>query len=503
MLHSGPSREKQKYWERRLWDLLEPIGLVDLLIMSWSIEAFRDGRTTAASKHTTLPGTSEEHAIGGKYFIPPWSIDAILNEKLALEPRSEHKDRYLNVSKWGGISRLLSVYSRLANVESIMDFDGNEILASMPRLLWPQYDWQLGFENTFRLARAWFVYVTPESRVAFWNKHSLGLDTFIKISFAVYAATSDYPTVRVSNLSDIGATPKQLILLRKIIGGTPKEHMKDSREIRDSGLPRDFRRSSIKERPLFTIESRLRSVILAPSRSHLLLRMTDGIYYDIVQDQNARRASGEQFEKLCFELMHHYTSINFDIEPEKDTSYGKSVDFFLRSKDSLLTFLIECKSRRIPQRVLTSPDPWGEYHDDFEDIVKGIVQVWRTYNEFTHSLPENTVGVVLQYDYWTIMGGAFLKKLFQEAHNVADDLLIPIKNRIPTALVGFADFENCLASYDYLDVRDAINESNTEKFFGYELSGVLDKITDKRNQKPNFDYRKLIRTRVPWWGEKP
>ena len=84
------------------------------------------------------------------------------------------------------------------------------------------------------------------------------------------------------------------------------------------------------------------------------------------------RASGEKFEDLSVRLVDHYCSTECEIEPERDTSYGKSADLFVYKRSSDLGIIVDCKSRRLPQRILTSPDPWRDFEEDFNDIIKVI-----------------------------------------------------------------------------------------------------------------------------------
>ncbi len=494
--------EKRRYWERRLWDLLGPLPVTDLLIMSWAIEAIRSGRTSSALRYAAIPGNPEEHKITGKYFIPPWSIDGVLNERLVMGAATCESNRRLDLKTWGGIAKLMNVYGGLANIEGVSDYDSNQIIAAIPRLFWPQYDWQLGFENIFRIARAWHVYATPEGSRAFAQKHTLDLEKFLKVAFAIYVSTESHPAVLTSYVASIGAARSEVLRVGKIIGGTLEKQAAFAKEIRNASVPRDFRRSVIKERPLFEVRDRQGPAFLVPSRAQFMLRVTDGLYYDIVQDGDARRSSGDRFEDLCRRLLEHYCSPSFEIEGERDTSYGKSADLFLLGNDSDLGFIVECKIRRLPQKVLTSPDPWRDCEKDFGDIIKGIVQIWRTNSELDSMLRKHMVGIVLQYDPWAVMGNAFVSELFERAHQMADNLSVPKNKRIPVALVGYADFERSLRSYDLSDVHDAVSKSVEEKFHGYELSGILSTVAEKGERKPNFDYSSLVKAAAPWWGEK-
>ncbi|MBE9638281.1 hypothetical protein IQ782_15615 [Salipiger pacificus] len=470
--------------------------------MAWAIEAFRTGRDQAALKHAALPGAPADHAIGGRLFVPPWSVDAVLNEKLVLGGAGGQPVRRLDLKAWGSIAKLLGTYNALANVESVKDIEDNKIVAALPRLFWPQYDWQIGYDNMFRLARAWHVYVTPEAREVFEAKYDIELDLFMKVVLAIYAGTEDSPGVSYARIEGVGASRAEIASVSRVIGSNFEGQMRYSVELRDSDLPRVFRRSVIKERPLFEYLARDGSKgFFVPSRECLLLRITDGLYYDIVSDPDARRVSGDKFEDLCFQLLEHFAGPENYVERERETSYGKSADLFLLDRNGEAGITVECKIRRIPQRVLTSPDPWRDCADAFDDIVKGIVQIWRTQAElYAISRPE-MVGVVLQYDPWTVMGNAFIQEIFVKAGDKADRLGIPKARRIPVALVGYAEFESCLRWYEIDAIREGIRLSVEEKYHGYQLSGIIEGFAAKSGPKDTFDYSEIAGRAVPWWGE--
>ena len=470
--------------------------------MSWAIEAMRDGVDEAARRHLHMPGNPADHQIGGKFFVPPWSIDATLREKLFLGPAEKDAKR-LNLRSWNGVAKLLNIYTSLSNAESVMDYSPNGVLAAMPRLFWPQYDWQLGTSNMFRLGRAWHVYATDEGKAAFSSKHGIDLETFLKVGFGIYAGSAEHPAIRPGYLSALGTTNTQLHQVRQIIGNTLKGHYEWAKNTSNPDIPRDFLRSVTKERPIFEVSDTKGRAYFVPSRSNLMLRITDGLYYDIVSDPDARRRSGEAFECLCLKMVQHYAGASRSVEPERKTSYGMSADILVEDNSTSTGLIIECKIRRIPQRVLTSPDPFEACADAFDDIVKGIVQIWRTYHELYSASPMNMGGVVLQYDPWTILGNAFVSKLFTSAHEKANELEIPTSDRIPVAMVGYSDFENLLRQYEYCDIFEAVCEWDTKKFHGWELAGVLSVKKRSKGIKSAFNYGELVTAAVPWWGESP
>ncbi|MFZ5962019.1 hypothetical protein ACOXXX_03630 [Thalassococcus sp. BH17M4-6] len=494
------SNEKRLYWERRLHDLLRPVPVEDILILSWAIEAMRDGRAEAARRRLKIPGNTSDHKIGGKFFVPPWSIDALIREKLLLGPAQNDAKR-LNLKLWNGAGRLLDVYTGLSNVESVMDYSPSEVLAAMPRLFWPQYDWQLGTSNLFRIGRAWHVYATPEGKAAFSTKHEIDLETFLKIGFGIYAGSAENPAIRSDSFAAIGVSKAELHQVRRVIGDTLKGHCEWAKDTNNPNLPRDFLPSVTKERPIFEISDTKGRVYCVPSRANLMLRLTDGLYYDIVSDPDARRRSGEAFEDLCFQVIRHYVDVTTSVQPERPTKYGMSADILVEDRSDLTGLIIECKIRRLPRRVLTSPNPFKDCADAFEDVIKGIVQIWRTHHEFYTGSTLNMAGVVLQYDPWTILGNAFVSKLFKSAHEKADTLEIPISDRISVALVGYSDFEHLLRNYQHSDIFEAVSDWDTEKFHGWSLVSVLKEKNIEKKLKSEFDYEKLLMEAVTWWGD--
>lgn len=492
------SNEKRTYWERRLHDLLRPVSAIDILIMSWAIEAMRDGREEAARRRLEILGSTNEHQIGGKFFVSPWSIDAVIREKLTLGP-PEGTGRYLNLKSWSAVAKLLNVYSGLSNAESVMDYSQSGVLAAMPRLFWPQYDWQIGTSNMFRIGRAWHVYGTDEGKAAFFAKHGVDLEVFLKIGFGVYAGSEEQPAVRPASLAALRVTNTQLHEVQQIIGNTLEGHYEWAQATGNPDIPREFLRSVTKERPIFEVFDSYGRAYCVPSRYGLMLRLTDGLYYDVVSDSNARRSSGKAFEELCLKMIRHYLSSDRSVEAERETTYGMSADILVEDVATATGLIIECKIRRLPQRVLTSPDPFKDCADAFDDIIKGIVQIWRTNHDLYSETPMKTAGVIIQYDPWTSMGNAFVSELFNAAQEKADKLGIPTCDRIPVAMVGYFDFDRLLQNYDYSDVFDAVCDWETD-FQGWELTGVLRNRKVEKKPKQAFDYDKLATAAVSWWG---
>lgn len=468
-------------------------------MLSWSIEAFRDGRTDTAKRYIALPGAPEDHDIPGRFFIPPWDLDALINEKFRLGVFERPHRKRLNLRSWDGIAKLYNAFHGLSNVESTMDFAPRGILAALPRMLWPQLDWQIGFENSERLGRAWYVYGTFEAKAAFREKYDLDLDTFLKCGFAVYAMTGDKPSCRMLPIPEWGISSSDMYRSCRIIGKTVPEHQAFSADVQNRKIPRVFNRSSVKEFPLVFGRQNGSDICIVPSRALLMLRITDGIYYDIVSDNNARRASGERFEILCESIARHYLSDDCNIEGERETSYGKSADIFVFHKYSDLSLIVECKARRLPQKVLVSPDPWIDAEDAFSDIIKAILQIWRSHNEFSPLDRKKIVGLIITYDAWSVMGQAFLSDLFAKSHAIADTNGIPESSRVTIKISSLFDFINCVHSYNFEYIHGAISLAINEKFDGYELFGILSEMDVPKNRKERFDFYSKAEESMPWW----
>jgi hypothetical protein len=496
----SPISSKRRYWEQRLWELLRPTPIHDLLVLSWSLDAFREGRVNAARRYVDFPGSPEEYQLPKRHFIPPWHVDAVINEKLRILDQSGSNGKRLNLAVWPGISKLMNTYNGLSNSESTMDFSPNGIFAAMPRLFWPQYDWQTGFENSQRVGRAWYTYSAPEAKAAFHAKHSLDLDTFLKSMFAIYAMTGHNTTADIMPIPELSVSAHEMYRSCQIIGMTINEHSDFAKLIYNTNIPRTFNRSSIKEYPVIIVPNGGRCIAVVPSRPFLMLRITDGLYYDIVSNDQAKNSTGRRFESLCLKLTKHHLDAACDIEGEKPTSYGLSADIQVRHEPSDCGLIIECKARRLPQRVLTSPDPWTDCSEDFDDVAKGIVQIWRSHDEITRPASKRMAGIVLMYDPWTIMGGAFLKDLFKRAHRKADQIGIPYDGRIPVFLSSIFDFDRCLTLHSIRSVFEAVVASNRGQFAGYDLYGVLSDMNAAREESERFDFNIVAGEAMPWWG---
>lgn len=493
-------REKQRYWESRARDILNPIPVEELILLSWAIEAYRDGRKREALKFVNFPGEPDDHQIGRKYFIPPWSIDALINEKLRLGIEPRRTKKRLNLHEWNAVALLINTFKGLLNIESTMDIAPNDIMAAMPRILWPQLDWQLGYESISQLARAWYLYATENGRRAFLEKNGMELDAFLKSMFALYAASDENPIIKPSDICILGINIKTVSAATNIIGKSLLEHSVLAKEIRQGDVPREFQRSTVREYPVMFSRNAGEFNLYVPSRTSLMRRISDGLYFDIVHDDKARNEAAGRFELLCQNLIKHYWPDQVDVEGEIYTSYGVSADIIVLSKYAKLGIIFECKNLRIPQRIRTSSNPWRDHAGDFQQLVKAITQIWRSLTENPFS-ERDFRGVVVTYDGWTVMGSTFISEIFRRAHSEADKIQIPIKCRVPVSFVYFWDLESILTSFDFIDLYEGIHLASTEDYHGYHLSGVVREIAEQKERKSRLDYSKIASESVPWWDD--
>lgn len=196
--------------------------------------------------------------------------------------------------------------------------------------------------------------------------------------------------------------------------------------------------------------------VMCPAPPMLLQRLTDGLYYDLINsDPGFGAAIGKAFEDYVGHVAQRIGEGKFDIRPEQ--RWGKperrSVDWIV--SDETATLFVECKLGRLDiasQTQIADPPP---FIAAIERLSRAVGQVYSTLTEalcgaYPHWTQDGRpiFPLVATFHEWFVFGPFFyahLDKLIQgefERRGLDHDL----RERYPFTICSIAEFEGLLAA---------------------------------------------------------
>jgi hypothetical protein len=148
-------------------------------------------------------------------------------------------------------------------------------------------------------------------------------------------------------------------------------------------------------------------------------KITNGIYYDIVNESGFDKAFGKSFEEYCgFVFKKVLANRNIQIIPE--ITYGKlnkkSSDWILFEDNTCI--FIECKAKRLRLESITRFNDNEDLKNDINKMIGFIFQVYKSINDaINNKIPKISIinnteiyVIILTLDDWHLDLDPFLNK---------------------------------------------------------------------------------------------
>ncbi|MEQ3676898.1 hypothetical protein [Pseudophaeobacter sp.] len=489
----------------------------DFLLMAWALYMLWRGEVGLAGRAIEIPPEISEQRKKSRFIVPPWETVGLLSIYLEAYDNltdSSLKPKTLAVKRWGTIGDLYNQFRNIANHQSL-DGVGEEpdaVLEMMPRIMWQQFIWQQGHDNTSSIVRSAYINFGPQARSVFKKKYKLSAEKFFTISFILRERFKKLPYFSDLNyFASIGITKREIDTYFKITARTPKAASKQEKGI--PGLTRDrvdFRENRIYDFPLFNVGDDLNPIYMCPFPELLVYRATYFIYFDVMGAESkrfdrdfrkeARDAKGEmdkRFEDFCVELTS--ATLSGSWIAEGDFQYGPrrapnhSSDVMI-SCDEQIQVIAECKAKKMKIDIRLSPRPVRDHLEQIKDISNGMVQLWRyardlregkvNKNGKTYTAADNLSGALITLEEWADHNHIFFAECLNGAkilnnENQGTSKYVKPEDRIAVCIISALQYEKMLSQVPSCELQSYLKEFADYQASpigpGFEFSGTIDK----------------------------
>lgn len=482
---------------------------VSILRLVWATYMLQSGDGDKAREVMTFPASAEAARLGDPEYIYPWNLETIANELLATskaERRPNERQLHLRGDTFATIRELTNAVRKLENAEDGISLEKNDVFVEMHRSIQRQFEWQRGFANLPRLYRSALLYGTGETARHFERVTNLTPADFMLTGFALYlgsqlAAIRD----RASDMSQVGVTPqmREAVLSRLSIDVDDAEAR--AARLRRMRRPTAYRGSVLRDFPIIAVPPR---GLLTPLPPLLIQRISSGLYLDVVNGgEVVWKEIGSRFEAYCLEYLRRMLD-GYKVEGEVE--YGTKKHRFrspdvLASHDQQIELVVECKAKRMTFEARFSDDPVSDARVGYEEIAKGIFQIWRFLSHarrgmFSRPVHTNCLGMVVTVDPWLSMA----KNLEEEVTAIATKMAavdpeITQEDRKRVAITAIDDLEYVLQTGNPASFMKALEEGTRGDKLGWLLSTI-----HKENDLPErpYPFKDEIGEVLPWWNRR-
>jgi hypothetical protein len=400
------SAAKVAYHLKQLRKLFARASDQQFLQMVWAIDALRSGRPDAARRVLSFPSQAADQSIGSPFAVHQWELETLLIQ-LFFTPEGGAQPGAITAfdcGKFNSVTDLVNRLRKLENVESAVYLRGGNfnIFGELHRIAQRQFHWQHGYLNLPQFYRYAFIYAQGKCGEYFERSYGLPITELNFAGFALFTQSMRAPwisrTFSVPELeltADIMKRALPLLLVsvdrarmetKKIIDDVDAKH--------GPPIPTAFLPSILRRYPVMCLNDEATEII-APMPEVLLMRITSGLYYDLIPGGQALlNEANERFEAYCASyvdtLMERFkVSRAYRYEPTK----GSPVDTpdLLVKDGSKVVLAAECKATKLTYLAQFAEDPFEAEKKQYLQIANGAFQLWRFFSHVRRGILEEAV----------------------------------------------------------------------------------------------------------------
>lgn len=489
-----------------------------MVTLVWALVAILGGNPAPRRLIPDLPPEAVGAKLGSSYHIAPWTLETLVNELLAT-PKAEGlgvgRTRVLRHDRFAVLRELAGIVIKLENAEDGIFLQKYDVFYEMARIAQRQFSWQRGVANAPHLYRSMLLYGSGSAGAYFEEGAGISVADFVKVGACMSGTLTARDWVdRRRDLSQIGIGPvaREAALGKLAIGHGEARRL--AAAMRAGARHTAYRPSLLRDYPIIAFGAageRLR----APIPELIMYRYTTGLYLDVVRGGAAVWSDiGRRFERYTFEYLSAMMA-PYAVEGEK--SYGPKKAGY-RTPDVLVSdaagviAAVECKAKRMSFEARYADDPIAEAAVGFDELAKGIFQLWRFFSHARRGLTEPTrisadcQGIIVTADSWLSMARNQAKQVFDTAHALADlDGGIATEDRREIAFCQIEDVEFSLQRGTADSFLAACRRIASGEKKGWMLSVAH---SAEQDEGRSYPFRDRISEVLPWmapdhgWGNK-
>lgn len=479
------------------------------LRMLWTLNALQTGRVDEASRFLNgYPPEAATEGILGPHAIYPWELETLANELLTT---TKGPCWLFNCRDWNAIGRLINLLRALENAVYGARRGELNILVEMGRIGARQFPWQRGYFGIPQLYRNAFVYGQGECAAYLRESIALTASDMTLVGFSLLSVFYPEPAIRpVSDLQLIHEWGISQDSLRQTIGRIAlplADVRREAETLRDIDAPTAYKPSILRQYPCILVGHRSR-VMVAPLPDLIMDRVSNGLFYDVIGGGGAVRDEiGRRFEAYSFALLSEMLAgPQFLPEATYRTRLGPiaTPDILMLDGDGAVQLAIECKASRMSVTARFGEVP--EEDRGYEEIAKGVMQLWRFFAHSRQQIPPNHLaadaqGMILTMDEWFAGRSTVIPQILRRANELADASAheIPLGDRRPVAFCTISELETVLATATTASLLETVRIGSRERQ-GWIFSILHQEAGAEKTEPKHYPFEEALQNLLPWYA---
>jgi hypothetical protein len=437
-----------------------------------------------------------------------------------LTPRGDPQPAATGVfdcSKFDSVAELVNRLRKLEEVESAVYLRGGDfnVFGELHRVAQRQFHWQRGYLNLPQFYRYAFIYAQGRCGEYFEKTYGLPITELNFVGFSLFVQSMRAPWIsRTLTLPQLELTTdvmKRALPLLLVSADRAREVTKqitdDVNAKHGRPIPTAFLPSILRRYPLIRLNDE--TEFIAPIPEVLLMRVTSGLYYDLIPGGQALlNEANDRFEQYCAScvdtLMERFNVRRaYRYEPKRGTSVD-TPDLLVKDGDKIV-LAAECKATKLTYLAQFAEDPFEAEKKQYLQIAHGVFQLWRFFSHVRRGLLEEAVdadasAMVVTLDSFLTMNHELKAKIIEEAISLADgDANIKAEDRRHILFCPIHGLEEILCRSTEDAFLATLKAAREKEYVGWELRDVHRDQTGKKGPIEPKPFPFQLDHLLPWW----
>jgi len=412
-----------------------------------------------------------------------WELHTLCREVLLHASGSEN-----TLSTPNGLIKMINHIRRInEGISERTVNSGDEALNALHALAHQQARWQYSRDEA-RLFRAYHIYSDHELAPIFRQATDLSVrDMFLLAMAMTGSGTRQAGTNASQDYSAFGISQDARDIFFSMTGTTLTNirHRLDELQRYDDGW--EFTWNALEATPFVNVDDNKTPIFWCPLPQLLFRRVTEGLFYDLVQGAKTLKIKygneyGHAFERYVGRVIGEVLDAgNFSITGEQPYKVKKAdkhgVDWIV--SDSTGNLFIECKARRLKQDAKETPD--GESLDkSLDELAEAVVQLYANIDDATKGISKwvpnglPVYPIVVTYEDWYLLTPQVVEKLNEYVRSRLEKKELPkeLVETIPFFVTSINEFEMAAQDIAYLSIQRFCAASIAKEYRHFQLSAL-------------------------------
>jgi hypothetical protein len=403
-------------------------------------------------------------------FVSEWELDRLARE--VIRHANEAPRNGASLKRRTDFGAIVGDLKRLNNEIYATFNKSDQIHLEINRILHQQMPWQIlkwSAENYLRYYKIYSYAPIPD---LFRQSTGLDLQQFFRIGLLFMGMLLTAPRAARNpaiEVPDLVRAEVDLFLSHMSKRWSSIAQMLRASHALDESFAFAF--SPLHQFPLIQISYEGRDELACPIPTLLFWRMTQGLYYFLVNDREFGNHYGASFQAYVGEVIADRiagTGLNLIPESRYQTGAGgeDTVDWIVHGEDAAI--FVECKTARLTVPAKQALGDLSTLEQDLAKMVSAIVQLHKThadyevgrYPQLAFEPAKKVFFVIVTLEDWLIFGEEMPKRLRELAEAKFAELGMPIEllDQRPTTIMSVSELEWVAGVFGTVGIKQLMSE---------------------------------------------